>query len=150
MLDRAAFLRPIAHRGLHDAARGVIENTAAAFEAAIAKGYGIECDLRPAAGGLPVVFHDETLERLDRGHRPLVGAGTGRARADRASRAARPASRRSRSSWTAARGRVPLLVEVKSEWEPVDRVFVGEIARACERLSRPARADVVRPGGVAR
>ena len=49
MLDRNAFLRPIAHRGLHDAAKGVIENTAAAFEAAIAKGYGIECDVRPAA-----------------------------------------------------------------------------------------------------
>ena len=27
MLDRATFLRPIAHRGLHDGARGIIENT---------------------------------------------------------------------------------------------------------------------------
>ena len=33
MLDRARFLRPIAHRGLHDPARGVIENTAGAFDA---------------------------------------------------------------------------------------------------------------------
>ncbi len=40
MLDRAAFLRPIAHRGLHDSKRGIIENTAPAFEAALAKGYG--------------------------------------------------------------------------------------------------------------
>ena len=57
----AAFLKPIAHRGLHDPAR--IENSAAAFEAAIAHGYGIECDLRPAACGTPMVFHDETLMR---------------------------------------------------------------------------------------
>ena len=59
MLDRAAFLRPIAHRGLHDHLQGRIENTAPAFEAALERGYGIECDVRPAAGGLPVVFHDE-------------------------------------------------------------------------------------------
>ena len=36
MRDRSAFLKPIAHRGLHDAAKGIIENTVPAFEAAIA------------------------------------------------------------------------------------------------------------------
>jgi len=36
MRDRTAFLKPIAHRGLHNAARGIIENTVPAFEAAIA------------------------------------------------------------------------------------------------------------------
>ena len=36
--------RPIAHRGLHDAASGVIENTPSAFRAAIDGNYGIECD----------------------------------------------------------------------------------------------------------
>lgn len=55
---------PIAHRGLHDARRGVIENTASAFRAAIAGGYGIETDIQAAAGGEPVIFHDERLERL--------------------------------------------------------------------------------------
>lgn len=49
MLD-PAFLRPIAHRGLHDAANGVIENTAPAFKAAIEHGYAIECDVMAAAG----------------------------------------------------------------------------------------------------
>ena len=63
-LDRSLFLRPIAHRGLHDAAAGIIENTGPAFEAAIRHGYGIECDLRPLADGTPIVFHDETLTRL--------------------------------------------------------------------------------------
>ena len=72
MLDRATFLRPIAHRGLHNAKRGIIENAGPAFEAAIAKGYGIECDVRPAADGLPVVFHDEALPRLVAGRGPVA------------------------------------------------------------------------------
>ena len=67
MRDRSAFLKPIAHRGLHDAAKGIIENTVPAFEAAIARGYGIECDVRPAACATPMVFHDLTLERLIEG-----------------------------------------------------------------------------------
>ncbi len=57
-------ISPIAHRGLHDARRGIIENTASAFRAAIAGRYGIETDIQPTATGEPVVFHDETLDRL--------------------------------------------------------------------------------------
>ena len=57
-------LGPVAHRGLHDASKGCIENTGSAFSAAIAKGYAIECDLQAAKDGQPVVFHDETLDRL--------------------------------------------------------------------------------------
>ena len=64
VLDRATFLRPIAHRGLHSRAKGRIENTAPAFLAAIAKGYGIECDLQAARDGTPMVFHDDKLDRL--------------------------------------------------------------------------------------
>ncbi|HEY7662817.1 MAG TPA: glycerophosphodiester phosphodiesterase family protein [Xanthobacteraceae bacterium] len=60
--------RPIAHRGLHDAANGVIENTPSAFLAAIAAGYGIECDLQISADGEAVVYHDETLDRLTEGY----------------------------------------------------------------------------------
>lgn len=55
--------RPIAHRGLHDTGKGIIENTAAAAGAAIAGGYAIECDIRLAADGI-VVFHDQNLDRL--------------------------------------------------------------------------------------
>ncbi|SDG79026.1 glycerophosphodiester phosphodiesterase family protein [Pelagibacterium luteolum] len=58
------FLRPIAHRGLHDKTSGVIENSASAFEAAIARGFGIECDLQLSADGEAVVFHDPVLDRL--------------------------------------------------------------------------------------
>jgi len=55
---------PIAHRGLHDAAGGIVENTASAVSAAIAAGYAIEVDLQVAADGEAMVFHDETLDRL--------------------------------------------------------------------------------------
>jgi glycerophosphoryl diester phosphodiesterase len=56
--------RPIAHRGFHDATAGRIENTLAAAEAAMRKGFAIECDLQLTADGKVVVFHDETLDRL--------------------------------------------------------------------------------------
>ena len=42
--------RPIAHRGLHDKARGVIENTLAAAQAAIAGGFAIEFDVQMSDG----------------------------------------------------------------------------------------------------
>src|SRR3982075_3875188 len=59
--------RPVAHRGLHDAQKGVIENTPAAFAAAIAGGYGIECDLQISADGEAMVHHDDALGRLTEG-----------------------------------------------------------------------------------
>ena len=59
--------RPLAHRGLHDASASVIENTASAFAAAIAGGYGIECDLQVSADGEAVVHHDDALGRLTEG-----------------------------------------------------------------------------------
>lgn len=71
-LDRAAFVRPIAHRGWHDKAKGRLENTAAAFRAAIERGYGIECDLQAAADGTPMVFHDATLDRLVNASGPIA------------------------------------------------------------------------------
>lgn len=59
------FLRlPLAHRGYHDKAKGVIENSPSAFRAAIAAGYGIELDIQLSADGKAVVFHDDTLDRV--------------------------------------------------------------------------------------
>jgi glycerophosphoryl diester phosphodiesterase len=59
--------RPIAHRGLHDAAAGIVENSASAFAAAIAGSYGIECDLQISADGEAMVHHDDVLGRLTEG-----------------------------------------------------------------------------------
>ena len=59
--------RPIAHRGLHDAAGGLIENTAGAVRAAIDGAYGIEVDLQLSADGEAMVHHDDVLGRLTEG-----------------------------------------------------------------------------------
>ena len=53
---------PFAHRGLHG--RGRIENSRAAFAAAIAKGHGIELDVQASSDGHAFVFHDYELDRL--------------------------------------------------------------------------------------
>lgn len=63
--------RPFAHRGLHGGGRS--ENGMAAFRAAIAAGFGIECDVRLSADGVAMVFHDATLDRLT-GQAGAVGA----------------------------------------------------------------------------
>jgi glycerophosphoryl diester phosphodiesterase len=63
---------PIAHRGLHNAAAGIIENTASAVAAAIAGGYGIEVDLQISADGEAMVHHDDALGRLTEGTAALA------------------------------------------------------------------------------
>ncbi|MFN0217552.1 MAG: glycerophosphodiester phosphodiesterase family protein [Hyphomicrobium sp.] len=128
MLDLEMYRRPIAHRGLHDASCGVIENTAPAFEAAIAKGFGIECDLRPAANGLPVVFHDLTLDRLceQRGALARLGASNLKSLRFRGSPTTGVPSFAALLELVA--GRTPLFVEIKSEWKAPDGAFLRQIA----------------------
>src|SRR3954470_16728757 len=77
--------RPFAHRGLHG--EGRIENSRAAFAAAIAAGRGIELDVQASADGEAMVFHDAALARsadargaragwtgAERGRCPLIGS----------------------------------------------------------------------------
>lgn len=64
MAPRPKFDRPIAHRGLHDRAAGVIENSRSAFERAVERGLTIECDVQLSSDGVPIIFHDDALERL--------------------------------------------------------------------------------------
>lgn len=63
-LPRAFLGVPLAHRGLHDRAKGVAENSRGAFAAAIAAGYGIEMDIQRSADGEAMVFHDDEMPRL--------------------------------------------------------------------------------------
>jgi len=63
-MGKGIFDRPIAHRGLHDREKGIIENSRSAFEAAIKGGFAIECDLQLTRDGVPVVFHDDDMQRL--------------------------------------------------------------------------------------
>lgn len=54
--------RPFAHRGLHGGGR--LENSRAAFTAAIDRGFGIELDVQASRDGEAMVFHDYELDRL--------------------------------------------------------------------------------------
>ncbi len=125
--DRATFVKSIAHRGLHNKATALIENTTPAFEAGLAAGFGVECDLQPAADGTPYVFHDETLDRL----MDFKGRIDGRMPADIAKLTYRGSSERILSFAAfleLAGGRGPLLVEIKSEWTPPRKDFLQKIA----------------------
>ena len=62
--DMKDILTDYAHRGLHDNAQGVPENSIVAFEYAIERGYGIELDIQLTADGEAVVFHDYSLKRV--------------------------------------------------------------------------------------
>lgn len=54
----------IAHRGLFDNKLSIPENSMPAFRRAVKMGYGIELDVRLTKDNRLVVFHDKTLERM--------------------------------------------------------------------------------------
>src|ERR1700755_1935114 len=64
--------RPVAHRGLHDAARGIIENMPGAARAAVAGNFAIECDIQLTSDGEAMVHHDDELGRLTEGSGALL------------------------------------------------------------------------------
>ncbi|KAA2243947.1 glycerophosphodiester phosphodiesterase family protein [Salinarimonas soli] len=109
--------QPIAHRGLHERSRGVIENTITAVRAAIAHGFAIECDVQDSSDGEAMIFHDYTLERLT----GESGAVRER-RADALAAIAISGSTSDRIPTLATfldeiAGRVPLVVEIKSRYD---------------------------------
>ena len=123
--------RPIAHRGLHNAANGVVENTLGAAEAAIAAGYGIECDVQLSRDGEAVVFHDATLDRLARARGAVSQKSVAELQAD----ALKDSEERIPTlPQLLARiaGRAPLICEIKSE-------FDGDL-RLTERVAALAQA----------
>ncbi|MCW5691453.1 MAG: glycerophosphodiester phosphodiesterase [Pseudolabrys sp.] len=108
--------RPIAHRGLHDAAAGVIENTASAFTAAIAGYYGIECDVQVSADGEAIVHHDDALGRLTEGSAPLASQTAAALKAV-AFTATTDRMLTLGELCDLVGGRVPLLIEIKSRFD---------------------------------
>jgi glycerophosphoryl diester phosphodiesterase len=108
--------RPIAHRGLHDAARRVIENSPSAARAAVNGNFGIECDVQLTADGEAVVFHDFVLDRLT--------LGSGRVDAHSAAQLGTVAMRGSDDPILSLpafldviAGEVPLILEIKSRFD---------------------------------
>lgn len=100
-----------AHRGLHDA--GVPENARSAFERAAIAGCGIELDVQRSADGLPVVFHDETLDRMTAETGALARRSAAQLGAIRLAGTAQtiPTLRQVLADMG---GRVPVLIEIKS------------------------------------
>lgn len=130
----ATFLRPIAHRGLHGGVEARVENTAPAFAAAIAENYGIECDLRAAANGVPIVFHDLALDRLVDAT-GLVSMVTAADLTRLRYRGTTHPILTFAQLLTLVAGRTPLLVEVKGEWVEPDPSFLTAIADAASAYS---------------
>jgi glycerophosphoryl diester phosphodiesterase len=134
--------KPIAHRGLHDTARGLIENTAGAVRAAVDAGYGIEVDLQISADGEAMVHHDAELGRLTEGQDRL----------DQLSAAAlkRIAFRDSDERMMTlgelcelVDGRVPILLELKSRFDGDGRLplRVASVLAGCKGPAAPMSFD---------
>lgn len=107
--------RPIAHRGLHDANNGIIENTPTAVKAALMHGFSIEVDLQLSKDGEAMVFHDFTLDRLTTSQGKVI---------DRTAKQLKRVKFKNTKDkmWTLSEllqltlGIVPLVIEIKSRW----------------------------------
>ena len=134
-LPPGALGQPIAHRGLHVLANGVVENTKSAFAAAIAGGFGIECDIQASADGEALVFHDFKLDRLT--------AAEGRTDSLSAAALKRLAFKAGPDGmgtltdlFTQTAGKVLLVVEVKSRFDGDNRI-AGRIAKLAREYTGP-------------
>jgi glycerophosphoryl diester phosphodiesterase len=137
----ALIAKPFAHRGLHGDGR--IENSRAAFEAAIAAGQGIELDVQASADGEAMVFHDYDLERLTEGEgalRTLGAAELGRIGLKGSDETIPTLA----EILALVAGRAPLLIEVKS---PNRRVagLTRAVLRALEDYRGPVAAMSFNP-----
>jgi glycerophosphoryl diester phosphodiesterase len=128
--------RPVAHRGLHDRARGIVENMPAAASAAVSGNFAIECDIQLSADGEAMVHHDDALGRLNEGS----GALLGKTSAELKEVIFRDTPERMMTLGdlcTLVAGRVPLLIEVKSRFDG-DRRLVRRMAEVLACYDGPA------------
>lgn len=128
--------RPVAHRGLHDLARGIVENMPGAARAAVDGRFAIECDIQLSADGEAMVHHDDALGRLTEGSGKLIDRTAAELKA--VSFKDTPERMMSLSDLCAlVAGRVPLVVEVKSHFDG-DRRLVARMAQVLGLYSGPA------------
>lgn len=127
--------RPVAHRGLHDISRGIVENMPGAVEAAIAGNFAIEVDIQLTADGEAMVHHDDALGRLNEGAGLLLEKTAAQLKAvtfkDTGERMMSLAD-----LCTLVAGRVPLVIEVKSHFDG-DRKLVRRMAEILSSYSGP-------------
>jgi glycerophosphoryl diester phosphodiesterase len=127
--------RPVAHRGLHDSARGIIENMPGAAHAAIAANFAIECDIQLTADGEAMVHHDSALGRLTDGDGALLGMTAAELKAV----SFKHTTERMMSLGDLCElvaGRVPLVIEVKSHFDG-DHQLVGRMAQVLSAYRGP-------------
>lgn len=129
----ALFAKPFAHRGLHGG--GAVENSRAAFRAAIHAGHGIELDVQASADGEAIVFHDYELGRLTGGMGKLaeLSAAVLQAIPLKGEIEGLPTLR---EILDLIGGRAPLLIEVKSPGRRV-AALSGAVRRALEDYVGP-------------
>ena len=128
--------RPVAHRGLHDIARGIVENMPAAAQAAVDGNFAIECDIQLSSDGEAMVHHDNALGRLTEGS----GALLGKTAAELKAVAFKNTPERMMTLGdlcSLVAGRVPLVIEVKSHFDG-DRRLVKRMAEVLASYSGPA------------
>ena len=119
--------RPVAHRGLHDSARGIIENMPGAAQAAVDGNFAIECDIQLSADGEAMVHHDDALGRLTDGAGTLLGLTAAELQAVKF-RDTQERMMTLGDLCALVQGRVPLVIEVKSHFDG-DRKLVTRMAQ---------------------
>jgi glycerophosphoryl diester phosphodiesterase len=127
--------RPVAHRGLHDRSKGIIENMPGAALAAVNGNFAIECDIQLTADGEAMVHHDDELGRLTEGAGALLGLGSTALKDVRF----KDTSERMMSLadlCVLVSGRVPIIVEIKSHFDG-DRRLVARMAEVLRSYSGP-------------
>ncbi|BAM89204.1 glycerophosphoryl diester phosphodiesterase [Bradyrhizobium oligotrophicum S58] len=127
--------RPVAHRGLHDASRGIIENMPAAARGAIAGNFAIECDIQLSADGEAMVHHDYELGRLTEGSGLLIEKTAAELKAVSFKQTDERMMTLNELCNLIA-GRVPLVVEVKSTFQG-DHRLVRRMAEVLAAYSGP-------------
>jgi glycerophosphoryl diester phosphodiesterase len=128
--------RPVAHRGLHDISRGIVENMPGAVQAAIAGNFAIEVDIQLTADGEAMVHHDDALGRLTEGSGKLVGKTAAELKSVKFKDTAEQMMSLS-DLCAMVGGRVPLVIEVKSHFGG-DRKLVKRMAEVLSSYEGPA------------
>ena len=128
--------RPVAHRGLHDIARGIVENMPTAAQAAVDGNFSIECDIQLSSDGEAMVHHDNALGRLTEGSGALLGKTAAELKSVQFKNT--PERMMTLGDLCAlVAGRVPLVIEVKSHFDG-DRRLVKRMADVLASYSGPA------------
>ena len=139
--------RPVAHRGLHDISRGIVENMPSAIEAAIARSFSIEVDLQLTADGDAVVHHDDALGRLNEGSAALTELTVDQLKAVKFKNTAERIMTLSDLLGIVA-GRVGLVLELKSHYD-YDRKLVERVAQVLASYPGPVVAMSFDPNQIA-